>query len=96
MLLTQDPLRSGIRGWSLIAAVLPATLVFAVLGLALFPSGTYPRIALALPGILAGGAFLYVLGFITFYLPKIIAVPLCLAVALVGIWLSGVVLSWLE
>ena len=86
--LKEEPLGSGSRGCTLILAVLPATLVFTIFGLTLFPAGTYPRILLMLPGLLAGGVFLYILGFIAFKLPRRLAVGLCLIIAVVGVWLA--------
>ena len=54
---------------SVVFAGIPATLIFAVLGLSIFPPGTYPKLLLALPGIVAGGFLAYGLGFLVYKLP---------------------------
>jgi hypothetical protein len=84
--LKEEPFDSGSRGCALILAVLPAVLIFTIFGLTLFPAGTYPRLLLMLPGLLAGGVFLYILGFIAFNLPKKLAVSLCIIIAVAGSW----------
>jgi len=86
--LKEEPFDSGSRGCSLILAILPATLVFTIFGLTLFPAGTYPRLLLMLPGLLASGIFLYILGLVAFKLPKRLAVALCLIIAVAGVWLA--------
>jgi len=74
---TSNPLAVGIKGFFLLAAVLSATLFLAAIGLSVFPSGTYPRIVLAIPGLFLAGVYLYVIGAIVFRLNIGGAVVLC-------------------
>jgi hypothetical protein len=85
--LNAHPLALGVRGWSLVFASVPATLVFAVLGLTLFPPGWYPRLVLALPGIMAGCILSYGIGFLVYKLQKALGSTLCGVVGAVGVWL---------
>lgn len=82
-----DPAGFGVRGWALVFAAVAATLVFAILGLVLFPEGRYPHIILALPGILAGSLVSYGLGFLVYKLPKTFGIAACGFVGSVCIWL---------
>ena len=63
MCLNAGPMALGMRGVGLIVAVIPATIVLAVVGLGFFPPGTYRRLFLALPGVIAGCLLSYGLGF---------------------------------
>jgi len=78
----------GPKGTALVAATLPVTLLSVIVGMQYLPPGTYLKIALAAPGILAGLVFLYVFGFLLFKLPNWLALALsgCVTVAgLVGL-----------
>jgi hypothetical protein len=70
--LNAGPLALGVPGVALVVAAAPATIVFAVLGLGLFPAGTYPRLLLALPGFIAGCLLSYGLGFLVYRLPPLL------------------------
>ena len=88
--LNANPLGLGIPGVAVAFAGVPATLVFAILGLMLFPEGWYPRFLLGLPGILAGGLVTYVLGFLAYKLP-VVGIAACGLIGSMCIW---VLLFW--
>jgi len=56
-LVFKAPFRCGSWVTLLVLATVVVTLLGAVAGVSLLPAGTYPRIVLAAPGIVAGGSF---------------------------------------
>lgn len=75
----------GPKGAALVAATLPITFTGVILGMRVFPPGTYLKIILAAPGILVGLVFLYVFGAVLFKLPNWFALPLSICVTLAGV-----------
>ncbi|MFN4152451.1 MAG: hypothetical protein ACK4IX_16035 [Candidatus Sericytochromatia bacterium] len=57
--LLQDPLKHGWNGILLALTTLIVTGVFGILGLSLFPNGSYPKIVLALPGLITGISYFF-------------------------------------
>ncbi len=68
-----NPFRSGFLVALLTVLTVPFTLLAAVVGLLFIPPGTYPRIALAAPGIIAGLLFFLVLSSVLFVLRRLFA-----------------------
>jgi hypothetical protein len=85
--LNAGPLALGIPGVALVVAAVPATIVFAVAGLGFFPPGTYPRLLLAFPGLVAGCLLSYGLGFLVYRLPPIWGYLACAFAGAVSTWL---------
>ena len=54
-------LKGGWLGGLVITITLVVSVVGAIYGLAFFPAGSYPKIVLAIPGLLAGAAAFFVL-----------------------------------
>lgn len=87
-LLNAGPLALGTPGLALVvAAVLLATIVFSVVGLGFFPPGTYPRLVLALPGLVADCLLSYGLGFLVYRLPPMLGYLSCGLVGAASAWL---------
>ena len=82
--LVQNPGSQGIRGIAFVAAMVPLMFALAFVGTFIFPAGRYPRILLALPGLVAGGIVSYVLGGVCYLLPKLVSVALCSAISIAG------------
>ncbi|MBL7179884.1 MAG: hypothetical protein ISS65_06695 [Desulfobacterales bacterium] len=57
----QRPFGSGPLGFILPIATVGFTLIAAFIGVFFFPPGYYPRIVLAIPGLIAGAVFFFVL-----------------------------------
>ncbi|MCP4662321.1 MAG: hypothetical protein GY856_43540 [bacterium] len=93
--LKDDPIGGGgARGCGLIFSALGVTFLAALLGFDLFPAGRYPRILLMLPGLLAGGLYIYLVGFFFFKLHRVIALVLGIAIGLVAGGAGAVLLYW--
>lgn len=58
----------GASGCLLVVITLVVAVLGAVKGLAMFPPGRYPQIALAAPGLLAGGLVYALMGRVIFWL----------------------------
>lgn len=52
----------GAKGIFFIFAIIPGTFFLAIKGVNIFPAGEYPRLVLALPGLLMAGIYVYALG----------------------------------
>jgi hypothetical protein len=67
----ENPFRSGFLVGLLTIITIPVAMVAGVARLLLFPAGTYPRIVLAVPGIIAGLLFFLIFSFPIYLLYRV-------------------------
>lgn len=99
--LQKHPFAIGAKATSLVVASLPITLACVLMGLGIvsfllsmgvLPSGRYPRIMLALPGLILAAPILYSFGYLVFRASKAVAISLCFLAGLFGLAAAGVVI----
>ncbi|MDO8267697.1 MAG: hypothetical protein Q7T32_07670 [Moraxellaceae bacterium] len=73
----RDMFSADAKGNFFLFAIIPATIFLAFIGTVIFPSGVYPRIVLAIPGLIMSGIYVYILGAIVHKLSQTSSFFLC-------------------
>jgi len=92
--LFQEPFSIGGQGIGLVLSAVGVTALMAILGLKLFPAGRYPKIVLALPGLLAGALYLYLAGFFFVRLSEMLALWLGIFLGVTAVTMAIIALAW--
>lgn len=80
--LFRNPTAGGAKGCFFYIVALPLMVICGIMGLHIFPEGTYPRIVLIAPGIVLGGIAIFIYGYIVYKLPSFFAIVLSLVISL--------------
>jgi hypothetical protein len=81
-----NPVSGGAKGICFYLVALPFMIVCGVLGLMIFPPGTYPIIVLIIPGAILGMIVLYIYALILYIMPTFLGVPLSIAFSVLGFY----------
>ena len=82
--LMKNPASCGAKGGFFYLVAFPVMIVCGLLGLQIFPPGTYPTFVLIIPGVILGVIALTVYGWITYLLPTLLSILISIPLAAVG------------